>query len=227
MKRIIAILVLGLLLIGISVFADDGDFLIDGDVGIGTYSPTNKLHIRAGSGAGVDKTGSQENVVLESNTNAYMSILTPANTNLVGYSFATSDFNARGGMFYEPVNDKLKFRTNSTPRMVIDTNGNVGIGTTTPIQDLHIVRTGETSGSGLRLETTDDSDTVLSMKVNSGGTVQSWSFYVDGTNKDFSFSDLTGNKDPFVIENGALNNQLVLKEGGNVGIGTFTPREKL
>lgn len=102
-----------------------------GKVGIGTVSPKNKLHVTVGS-AGGNPTGSQENIILESNTNAYFTLLTPATAALTGYGFSTNTTTAKGGMFYAPSNDYLMFRTGQTERLRINNTGSIGIGTTGP-----------------------------------------------------------------------------------------------
>jgi hypothetical protein len=54
-----------------------------------------------------------------------------------GYLFGTGD----SGM-YEPINSsEVAFRTNSTERIRIDEDGNVGIGTNTPNNLLHVYNT--------------------------------------------------------------------------------------
>ena len=44
--------------------------------------------------------------------------------------------------------NKLQFRTNSSDRMIINSTGNVGIGTTSPNQKLEVVGNIKTSGTG-------------------------------------------------------------------------------
>jgi hypothetical protein len=43
-------LIIGFLLIGFNLFAADGDLIVNGNVGIGTTTPSYKLDIYAGSG---------------------------------------------------------------------------------------------------------------------------------------------------------------------------------
>lgn len=93
--------------------------------------------------------------------------------------------------------------------VVIDDSGNVGIGTTSPTEFLHI------KGSGypwMIIESTDEEGGGLSLQ-SSG---EEWQIYLEDT--DLSFfqgDDETG------------SNRVVFKAGGNVGIGTTDPSVKL
>jgi hypothetical protein len=124
-------------------------------------------------------------------------------------------------------NQALVFRTNNTERMRIASNGNVGIGTTTPSEKLTVK-----DGSILLEQTTGPSAPFI--KIN-GAT----SFNMPGLR--FYNPDNTIN--PYiwwVPRNGNLmniqgsstdgqsgTNYFVISETGNVGIGTTTPSEKL
>lgn len=87
--------------------------------------------------------------------------------------------------------------------------GRIGLGTSTPVLDLHIVR-GDTPS--IRL----DQDT------SSGWSAQVWD--IAGNESNFFIRDATGgSKLPFRIQPGAPTNSLTLKASGNVGIGTWSP----
>ena len=103
-----------------------------------------------------------------------------------------------GAVFYLVDNDPLRFFTNSTERLRINGNGNVGIGTTSPSQLLHVV--GSSSGVGLRIDNnaTNGRNFFLYSRASSG--------------IKFSIYDYTSNVDRFGIT-----------ETGNVGIGTTSP----
>jgi hypothetical protein len=75
-------------------------------VGIGTTSPTNKLHVDAGSSTGVDIT---------SITESYINFGTTANTNL-------------GQIYYSIANNLMLFRTNDGNHMYLNSSGNLAIG---------------------------------------------------------------------------------------------------
>ncbi len=147
------------------------------NVGIGTTSPEQKLDVigytRIGSGAG--------------NANMGLLLATPApGTALIrAGGRASTDFRIE-----QDNNAPMTFHTNNAERIRIDGLGNIGIGTTTPTEKLHIqngklrVSNGGTSvadlyqtGSQTMLETGN----LFAIAPNGGGT----SFTIDDGNADF------------------------------------------
>lgn len=97
--------------------------------------------------------------------------------------------------------------------LYVDDYGRVGIGTAIPAVELHSV----------------DSDTPtlrLQQDGTGGWTPQTWD--VAGNESNFFIRDVTnGSRLPFRIKPGAPSNSLCILDQGNVGIGTWTPVEKL
>ncbi|MFA6285845.1 MAG: hypothetical protein WC661_00570 [Opitutaceae bacterium] len=113
----------------------------------------------------------------------------------------------------------IQFRTGiyptvATERMRIDGNGNVGIGTASPMSRLHLTSVNQTA---LTIESTNvsSSDTRLIFK----SAARTWQIGNDigvVNSGRFSIWDLTGSADRFTITS-----------SGNVGIGTTAPAAKL
>ena len=93
--------------------------------------------------------------------------------------------------------------------LYLGSKGRVGLGTTTPMEKLHVVHGNSPS---LRLE----------QDGSSGFTSQVWDM---GSNEsNFFIRDVTnGSKLPFRIVPGASNNSLYIAADGDVGFGTSTP----
>jgi len=89
-------------------------FVANGNVGIGTASPTARLDVSGGIRALGGAT---------------------YGTGVAGYSFGTNDTD--GGMF-SPADGTLVFATNNAERVRIDSVGSVGIGVTSPTYKLHV-----------------------------------------------------------------------------------------
>ena len=155
-----------------------------GNVGIGTTSPTAKLHIQHSGGAG-------SGLYVKSNVNR--SKITVADNDSAAYVIA------EGGKASYGTADSL-----SANNLTIETSGNVGIGTTSPASKLEIRDSIDTV---LRVVKTGIS--VLDLKVTTGSSDISSS-----NSNDLTFT--TGGSERFRITS-----------GGNVGIGTTSPVEKL
>jgi hypothetical protein len=104
--------------LNLKLSAGGNSYFNGGDVGIGTSSPT----FTSGGGLHI-KNSSQANVRLEENTGEY---------------FDMSMLNGDAYIINRVSDGFLAFRTNSTDRMRILSDGNVGIGTTSPGHKLEV-----------------------------------------------------------------------------------------
>ncbi|MCH8330421.1 MAG: tail fiber domain-containing protein [Bacteroidetes bacterium] len=133
---------------------------------------------------------------------------------LTGNSISTGDFIGTTN------SEEFRFRTSNMQRMVIDASGNVGIGIASPTAKLHTVATGmktiDYTGNLMinSASSSTSSITKAGLEILSTGT---W----NGTgsrNIGLYISSVTG---------GSINFDAIFNGGGNVGIGTTDPTERL
>ena len=179
-----------------------------GNVGIGTTSPSTKLHIddNAASGTGLRVTGGGGGGPLATFTRDVGSTGTIAISSSGGdpqITFATSAntfaLGTNGSTFEICDNSSVGANT----RLSITSAGNVGIGTTTPASGLHLQGASNTS-SGFTIENTSG-----------------------GVSKKFGFQPQYNDDRLDIWYNSNATAAITIKDGGNVGIGTTTPSAKL
>jgi hypothetical protein len=110
-----------------TLFITDAD-----DVGIGTNNPDGKLHIHDGSAGSVTANGDAANLVIESSATGAdtgLSILSK-NTRANQIFFGDEDDNDIGAIGYVHNGNYMFFRTNTSERMRIASDGKVFIGST-------------------------------------------------------------------------------------------------
>ena len=171
-----------------------------GNVGIGTTSPANKLVVS------VSTAGDYAALINNTNsTNGYGLLARTASTGTSSYAFA-----ARAG---------------SSDIFVVRADGNVGVGTASPNSKLDIRR----SGNGVALElhqTSGSANDFVDLKMIAGNTGAGTLGTILRHKRDGS-----GGGDFSILTNptltGAPTEKLIVKSGGNVGIGTTNPTEKL
>ena len=113
--------------------------------------------------------------------------------------------------------DALNFSTGGSERMRIDSSGNVGIGTTSPVYPMQI----EDGGSNAVLKFGVDSGNagrIFSRLVGSGTTYQELGFYAN----DIRFATATSDEGT-----ASATRMFIENTTGNVGIGTTSPDAQL
>ena len=165
--------------------------LPSGNVGIGTTSPNAKLEVLSTTVPQFRLTHTDSTYYMTMSHSGIFDIIDSGGSN------------------------KFDFRKDGSSQMVISTTGNVGIGTTSPGDPLHILSGG--TDDFIRIENTN---TYTGLWMNDGGTNNGWLVMSGYTN--------TPSAGDFAIREYGVQTSLVIKQtSGNVGIGTISPENLL
>lgn len=132
---------------------------------------------------------------------------------------ATGDTNT--GIFF-PAADQVAISTGGTQRAVVDASGNVGIGTSSPADKLHVAFSSGSLG-GIRVQNTNSGGQAALSYYNDVGT-QKADIWWNNSGSILNFRTIS--TDPMVF---STNNaeRMRIDTSGNVGIGTSSPNAKL
>ena len=218
-----------------------------GNLGIGTTSPSTKLHVYNGeatiasstdgvklsysngnSSGVIDTAFSDKALEFRTNGTSKMFIANAGNIGIgtnnptqkldVNGAIITQDYRS-ASTFYLTSGDDWRFRSDTgSERMRITSGGNVGIGINSPVAKLHVY------------QNNSDDDTTAGVTIEQDGTgdaalsflltsVRRWRLGIDNNDGDkFKISDAT---------NLASSNRFTIDTSGNVGIGASSPLSKL
>jgi hypothetical protein len=190
----------------------------NGNIGIGTTNPSAKLDISDGrirvlASSSYPTTGGAGIEVGYWQPGDYAFIL--------GYN--------RSGSQYKPIRvegSRVSLAISGNEKLVVDSSGKIGIGTTTPNRVFHVVGSGETVVSEF-----ERSGSVLVDIVSSGGSdtgirfdssgVSSYTMGIDSGNNSFIIG--RGLNDPSSLP----YKDFVIDSSGNIGVGTINPQGKV
>lgn len=157
-----------------------------GNVGIGTTSPSAKLHIEGGDIYAINNAGDPRLVL--------------------GDSVSSGNW---GYIQWKSINDRIDIGTSGTPALSIEENGNVGIGTTSPIYKLQV------NGGAL--------NTLANFQSTDAGAFISFS---DDTTTSGEYAQIGAVGDAVNVRSGNATTA-TFSASGNVGIGTTSPQQLL
>ena len=187
----------------------------DGRLGLGTVSPSAKIHINTSNGLG------SETNVATSRGKASIAITGNGSQELhIDHNEITS---FSGSLYLGAVGsaDDIHFRAGTsafTNRMVIlGANGNVGIGTSSPTNNLHVYHASANANIRIQSNKTDGG-----AYIRFQNDVQHWRSGTT-TNNSFTLYDSTNTTTPFSVEPNTPTNTLYLEDTGMVGIGHSDP----
>jgi len=175
-------------------------------VGIGTTAPSKKLHVQNGSSGFSGSYNARTAAIIEGSHSAgtVLSIMAP-NTGYSGIFFGDQDGEASGQIQYVHSVNAIKFLVNSGEKMLIDSSGNVGIGTTSPDRSLVVNHA---------------SDARVKLQENGTDAMQ-----LQATSSEARVSALGGSTPLALHTNGA--ERMRIDSSGKVGIGNTSPLGKL
>lgn len=179
----------------------DGNFSVDGNLGNGTTTPSTKLHV-------VDNINA-EVLRVESSTNSTQIKLRSTGSGGIDWSLmSTANGSSLGG-------GNFSIYGNAQHRLVLDQNGQLGIGTTSPAAKLHIEE-----GALQFFNAGVNQDDVDIIKIGEGATTDQ--FTLTGM---FAGYGEDGNAIKFTSM--WNDNLMFIRGNGNIGIGTTDPTNKL
>ncbi len=178
-----------------------------GNVGIGTSSPSG--YNASARNLVVYSTGNTGITIASNNTSSDGTIRFADGTGgTAGY---------RGSIQYSHGGDFMNFNTAATERMRIDSSGNVGIGTTSPTRQLHILNSSGDNRGIMVENTVATSYAEVQIKA-----AREFRIGTGGSSSDSNASDRF-----YIFDATAAAHRFTISSTGNVGIGTTSPSREL
>ncbi|MCI0329595.1 MAG: hypothetical protein L0196_01380, partial [candidate division Zixibacteria bacterium] len=209
--------------------------LVEGSVGIGTNTPSAKLHINRASGQGLPGDLLNEGLVVNNNA-ASVDI---ASVNVIGgttgsgrITFGDNASAYAGYINYSNATDALQLGTGGLNRVHIASAGDVGIGTAGPSARLHVNRgsgqglPGDLLNEGVVVNNNAAAVDIASVNVIGGTAGSGRISFGDNTSAYAGYVTYSNATDAMQVGTGGLT-RMHISSTGNVGIGTTAPSAKL
>jgi hypothetical protein len=202
-----------------------------GNVGIGITSPDGRLHVHNGTAGSVTPQANADDLTVENNANAGISILSPdANVASIYFGSPASAFNAQIESGYNAGAPYLKFNTSAAERMRIDSAGNMGLGVTPSAwTSFSAFQFGENGSLAANDFGADNAQVILGNNTFYDGAYK----YIATGDSATRYSQAAGAHSWSTAASGTAGNTIsftqamTLNASGNLGIGTTTPFAKL
>ncbi|MDZ4661788.1 MAG: hypothetical protein SGJ18_09230 [Pseudomonadota bacterium] len=195
-----------------------------GNVGIGTTSPTQKFYVSGGKTV-IDSTDFVWGQLQIANASAASqkeaSIAFISGMTAVGATPTAAGGDSRifiiGNDLFDMGDNKFGIgsKNNSAASLVVQSDGNVGIGTTSPSQVLHVSRNNLAARIMVEGAGTSNGSSGVAIKTQDGGQ---WDIWMDDDSND----DLVEG-DRLAFSYGTSHRMVLDGSSGNVGIGTTAP----
>ncbi len=198
--------------------ASTGLIVEHGNVGIGTTSPGAKLDIYNTADLGTGANGIRVQRPGVYGQYGYLEYLANSDQTILGSLYTGGGANVYGQIYFRQHSSSA-----TRDAMVINSSGNVGIGTTNPIAKLHVLGIGAGDGTAL-------SGGILIENNNATIGEPAVLFKNNNTDSNYWFTGLNQSAH-YDIAYGAgftnANTNMRINSDGNVGIGTVSPQAKL
>jgi hypothetical protein len=193
-----------------------------GNVGIGTTSPTSQLSntsVNSTDQAGIGHSSTA--VAWRSNNQGYTATFDNYLDSTISNGLLVKTANTGTASYIS------KFESGGINRMAIRSDGNVGIGTTSPGSPLHVAASGlDTSAGALGVHIGVHSSTYAGIEMVSAGSNSGWIDFLNVTGGGDYKERIRGGSGYFEFHTNG-GERMRIDSSGKVGIGTTSPRTKL